>query len=438
MLSSHAANAAKESKHPNEMRILIILSALMSFASISTDLYLPALPALAAEFHAAQGLMELTLSSFLIGFSVGQLFWGPISDRYGRRLPIAIGLILFVLGSIGCALSESVWQMLVWRVVQAIGACAGPVLARAMVRDLYAREQSARMLSTLILFMGAAPLLGPILGGQILLAWSWHTIFWILASVGLLTLLMLLALPETLPASRRNNEPLLNSVRAYVALIRSPKLMSYAIAGGFFYAGAYAFIAGTPFAYIDYYQVSPQAYGLLFAVNIAGIMLANFINSRVVTKLGSQTLFRLGAAIAAGTGVLMALDAHLGWGGLVGLALPVFFYMSMNGLIVANSVASALADFPHQAGAASALIGAMHYGSGILSAAMVGWLSDGTPWTMSWIIAVSGLGCLAMAWFATRSPLQVALSTSPLKDNNKHLDFALKGTRSIIIFRESP
>lgn len=150
----------------SNLRFLVILSSLMAFASISTDMYLPALPALSVAFHTGPGRIQMTLSGFLVGFSLGQLLWGPIGDRYGRRIPIAVGVVLFVLGSAGCALSSTAAQMMGWRVVQAVGACAGPVLARAMVRDLYAREQSARMLSTLMLVTGIAPLVGPILGGQ--------------------------------------------------------------------------------------------------------------------------------------------------------------------------------------------------------------------------------------------------------------------------------
>jgi DHA1 family bicyclomycin/chloramphenicol resistance-like MFS transporter len=180
-MSDHAqAMLVGTSSRAASLRFLIILSALMAFASISTDIYLPALPALAQAFHADPGRIQLTLSGFLVGFSLGQLLWGPIGDRYGRRIPIAIGIALFVIGSAGCALSGSAWQMTAWRVLQAVGACAGPVLARAMVRDLYARERSAQMLSTLMLVMGIAPLVGPIMGGQILAFWSWQGIFWVL------------------------------------------------------------------------------------------------------------------------------------------------------------------------------------------------------------------------------------------------------------------
>lgn len=184
-------------------RVLGILIALMGFASISTDLYLPAMPAMSRALRADAGTVEWTISGYLIGFSLGQLLWGPISDRHGQRLPVAIGLVLFVIGSAGCALAGSIWAMIAWRVVQAMGACAGLVLARAMVRDLYEGDRSARMMSTLMTVMAIAPLLGPILGGQILALAGWRAIFWALVGVGLATLAVLFTLPETLPTERR-------------------------------------------------------------------------------------------------------------------------------------------------------------------------------------------------------------------------------------------
>ena len=385
-----------------ELRILIILSALMSFSSISTDMYLPALPTLVSDLHTDIGRVELTISSFLVGFSLGQLLWGPISDRIGRRLPIAAGLVLFIIGSIGCAAADTIGHMLAWRVVQAVGACAGPVLARAMARDLYARERSAQMLSILILMMAVAPLVGPLLGGQILAFWSWRAIFMTLALFGVLALISLWALPETLPPARRGTEPLRRTLANYLSLAGDPRLLIYAIAGGFYYGGCYAFIAGTPFAYVDYYQHSPKVYGLLFGVNIVGVMVLNYVNSRMVVRFGSERIFRFGSWIAAISGVALAIDAKTGYGGVAGLAVPIFCFMSVSGFIVANSVASALASFPKQAGSASSLVGAMHYGSGVLSAAMLGWFADGTPWPMGWIVGLAGIGCLITALFQTR------------------------------------
>ncbi|WP_256823397.1 MULTISPECIES: Bcr/CflA family multidrug efflux MFS transporter [unclassified Pseudomonas] len=393
-------NAGSPSDVPrttNNVRLMLNLSALMSFASISTDMYLPALPAISRALHTDSAGVELTFSAFLIGFSLGQLIWGPISDRFGRKFPILIGMVLFIIGSVGCALSTTVTEMMVWRVVQALGACVGPVLSRAMVRDLYGREQSAKMLSTLILIMGVAPIAGPLVGGQILLLWSWPAIFWALAIVGLVTLFSFGRLPESLPPKHRTREPLRHTFATYLQLIRDPRLIGYALSGGFFYGGAYAFIVGTPFAYIDFYQVSPQAYGWLFGVNIVGMMIANFINGRLLSRMSSEQLFYRGAWTLAFFGVVLSVCVLFGWGGIWGLVIPIFFYMSMNGLIVANSVAGALAFFPHRAGSASSLVGAMHYGSGIFSAALVSWLADGTPKDMALVMGGAGIGCLVAA-----------------------------------------
>lgn len=225
---------------PAGLRVLAVLSTLLGFASISTDLYLPALPAMAAALRADAGTMELTVAGYLVGFSAGQLLWGPMGDRYGRRGPVAIGLVLFAVGSAGCALSTSAFQMIGWRVVQAAGACAGVVLARAMVHDLYPRDRAAQMLSTLMTVMAVAPLLGPFLGGQILVLARWRAIFWTLVGIGLLTLAALFTLPETLPREGRNAEPLARAFARYGELIRDRTLLGYTGAVGFFYAGTFA------------------------------------------------------------------------------------------------------------------------------------------------------------------------------------------------------
>ncbi|MBB4000856.1 multidrug effflux MFS transporter [Aureimonas pseudogalii] len=385
------------------LRVLAILSALMGFASISTDLYLPAMPTMATALGSDAGTMELTISGYLIGFSLGQLLRGPLGDRYGRRLPVAIGLVLFVIGSAGCALSTDVWHMVGWRVVQAVGACAGVVLARAMVRDLYAGHRAAQMLSTLMTVMAVAPLLGPVVGSQILAVSSWQAIFWTLVGVGVATLVALYTLPETLPEERRNMEPLGRAMARYGMLLRHPRLLGYAGAGAFFYGGVYAYIAGTPFAYITYHHVSPRLYGILFAAGILGIMATNVVNARLVGRLGGLRLLRIGSAGAAVSGILLVTDATTGWGGLWGLVIPLFAFVSMNGLIVANSIAGAMAEFPDRAGTVSALVGAMQYGTGIVGSAMVGVLADGTPRPLGYVIAFAGVGGIVCAWFLVPS-----------------------------------
>lgn len=378
-------------------RTLAILSALMAFASISTDLYLPAMPGMAQALGAAHGAMEWTISGYLIGFSLGQLVWGPIGDLYGRRLPVAAGLLLFIIGSAGCALSTDVNTMIAWRMLQAAGACASVVLARAMVRDLYSGAEAACMMSTLMTVMAIAPLIGPSVGSLILRHGSWHAIFWTLVGVGIAALAALFLLPETLPAVRRNPEALTRAFSTYRHLLRNRRLLGYIGCGGCFYGGIYAYVSGTPFAYISYYHLSPQSYGLLFALGIIGIMATNQANARLLAHIESQRLMRWGSYTAAMAGLLLVLTVCLDLGGLSGLVIPLFLYVSATGFIVANAIAGALAISPSHAGALSALVGATQYGTGIIGSALVGSLANGTPLPMAGIIALCGLGCAASA-----------------------------------------
>ena len=387
----------------HDLWLLVVLGTLLGFASISTDLYLPALPRMAEALGAEQSALELTVSGYLVGFSAGQLLWGPISDRYGRRGPVAVGLVIFVLGAAGCALSTTAGQLILWRVVQALGASAGVVLARAMVRDLYSRDRAAHVLSTLMTVMAVAPLVGPTVGGQILRVADWPTIFWTLVAIGLATLLALTTIPETLPRDRRTAEPMGQALAGYGGLLGNHRLMGYAAAGGFYFVGVFAYVAGTPFAFISYHGLSPQLYGLVFAAGIVGPMVTNLVNARLVMRVGSDRMLWVGSLGAAASGLLVALVARTGLGGIGGLAGALFLFVAMNGLINANMVAGALASVPGRVGAASALVGAVQYGGGVLGSALVGAFADGTPWPLGWVVALSGLGTLASALLTLRT-----------------------------------
>ena len=358
---------------------------------------------MAEALGAEQSALELTVSGYLVGFSAGQLLWGPISDRYGRRSPVAVGLVIFVLGAAGCALSTTAGQLILWRVVQALGASAGVVLARAMVRDLYSRDRAARVLSTLMTVMAVAPLVGPTVGGQILRVADWPAIFWTLVAIGLATLLALTTIPETLPRDRRTAEPMGQALAGYGELLGNHRLMGYAAAGGFYFVGVFAYVAGTPFAFISYHGLSPQLYGLIFAAGIVGPMVTNLVNSRLVMRVGSDWMLWVGSLGAAASGLLVALVARTGLGGIGGLAGALFLFVAMNGFINANMVSGALASVLGRVGAASALVGAIQYGGGVLGSALVGAFADGTPWPLGWVVALSGLGTLASALLALRS-----------------------------------
>lgn len=379
-------------------RVLAILSTLMGFASISTDLFLPAIPTMATALRADVGTVELTISSYLIGFSLGQLVWGPISDRHGRRGPVAAGLVLFVIGSVGCALSDSAFALIGWRIVQALGASASVVLARAMVRDLYAGAHAARLMSTLIAIMAIAPLLGPLVGGEILAFAGWRAIFFTLVGIGSATLVALFTLEETLPPHRRSVEPLSRVLAEYSQLLRNRRLLAYATVAGFFFGGTFGYIAASPFAYITVHHLPPQLYGLLFGAGIVGIMVTSTLNGRLVARVGSDRLLFWGATGAGLASMVLAVTAWTGWGGLAGLAVPMFVFVATTGLIVGNAAAGALADFPTKAGIVSALFGAFQYGGGILGSALVGTFADGTAWPMGLVVGTGGLGALLCAW----------------------------------------
>ncbi|EIY2676246.1 multidrug effflux MFS transporter [Raoultella planticola] len=374
---------------------ILILSGLMAFASLSTDIYLPAMPVMAAEL---QGDAELTITGFLIGFAVAQLIWGPIGDRLGRRTPLFIGMVLFIIGSVGCALSVSIDQIIFWRVFQALGACTGPMLARAMVRDLFARTRAAQMLSTLTIVMAIAPIIGPLLGGQLISVTSWHAIFWLLAGIGLLMLLALRWLPETLPPERRQQGSPLKAFHHYGQLLRNRIFIRYTLSLTCYYVAAYAFITGSPDVYIRYFGVEPQHYGWLFAVNILGLMTMSLVNRRLVQRYALADLLKVALVVASLAMVAMAFSVKLHHGGLVGIALCVFLFFSMNGVIAATSTAAALDEAGEFAGSASAFIGALQYGSGIVSSLLLAGLHDGTPWTMTWIMGAFTLVSLLLAW----------------------------------------
>lgn len=301
---------------------MAILGALMAFTSLSTDIYLPAMPQMEKDL---QGNVELTITGFLAGFSMAQLIWGPISDRIGRKIPLYIGMVIFVIGSVGCVYSQSIEQIVFWRVIQAFGACTAPMLARAMIRDLYARTQAAQMLSTLTIVMAIAPIAGPLLGGQIIKFSTWHSIFWLLAAIGVLMFLSLFFLPETHHPERRQNSSIAVVFQHYARLLSNWQFMRYTLCVTFFYVAAYTFIVGSPYVYITYYGVDPQHYGWLFAINIVGIMGLSFLNRNLVSRFSLDHLLKCTTAIASISLIILCIVYRLHIGGIYAVITMVFF-----------------------------------------------------------------------------------------------------------------
>lgn len=386
MTESDTSNTiAMENNEKVVARLLLlgILGALMAFTSLSTDIYLPAMPAMAEELH---GDAELTITGFLVGFALAQLVWGPISDSIGRKKPLFIGMLFFAAGAAGCAMSYSIEGIVIWRIVQAFGACTGPMLARAMIRDLFTRTRAAQMLSTIMVIMAIAPIVGPLLGGQIIRISNWHGIFWLLTAVGALMSVSLLWLPETLPHEKRIPASIGSAFVNYRYLLRHKVFMRFTLCVTFYYVAAYAFIAGSPRVYISYFGVDPQHYGWLFAVNIVGVMIVSFFNRHLVCHFTLHRLLQIATAVALIAIVAMSAFVMEQSYGISIIVAMVFVFFSMNGIVAASATAAALDEVPHIAGSASALIGSLQYGSGIVSSLLLTVFSKGTPNTMAWIM----------------------------------------------------
>ena len=369
----------------NSWLFIVILSLLMATTSLSTDIYLPAMPEMAKEL---QGNAELTITGFLIGFALAQLFWGPISDKFGRKIPLYIGVVLFTIGSVGCAFASSMPELVAWRVFQAFGACVGPMLSRAMIRDLFERSKAAAMLSTLAIVMAAAPIVGPLVGGQLVVLSSWRAIFALLVLIGIIMFISVIFLPETHDESRRNKGPISKNFKNYAVLLKNWGFMKYTLCVTFFYIAAYAFIAGSPHVYIDLFGVAPEHFGYLFGLNIIGIAIMSAFNRRLVNVMKLENLLRYATWFAVAAVIITIGLMALGFTSLPLLVIGVFAFFSMNGIVTAVTNAIALDKAGNMAGAAAALLGALQYGSGIVSTLLLAVLPSGSAWPMMGIIAV--------------------------------------------------
>jgi MFS transporter, DHA1 family, multidrug resistance protein len=381
---------------PSTLRLTLILGSLAAFGPLSIDMYLPSLPTLAQDFRADTAAAQLTLSIFFVGLACGQTLYGPLADRYGRRLPLLVGCGLYAVASIACALATSIESLVVLRLVQALGGCAGMVLSRSVVRDLFEERESARMLSFLMLVMGVAPITAPLIGGQLLLLFGWRAIFWLLGGFGLLCLaLVAFGLPESLPAERRNRAGVAQALGVYGRLLADRRYLGYALAGGFVSAGMFAYISGSPFVVIELYGVSPQQYGWIFGTNALGIITASQLNRWLLARHQGDAILFVTLSVAAAASVALALVAASGAGGLAGLLVPLFFCIASVGLVGPNTTAAAMAPYGRMAGSASALLGTLQFVVGAAAGMIVGALYNGTALPMAATIAGCCLAALA-------------------------------------------
>jgi len=389
---------------PESLTLAALLTLSVGLGPLATDLYLPSLPSIGLEFGRSVADIQLTLSVYIAGFAVSQLFSGPLSDRFGRRPVMLVGFAIFLPASIVAGFAPSLEILLVARFLQAIGACAGPVIGRAVVRDIYGPARAAKVLSYMATAWALAPALGPIVGGVLETTLGWRANFWALALISL-ALLAVMGLKQ--PETNRHRDPTatrpLRILGNFAILIGHRSYIGHALMAGFGYAGIFSFISGSSFLMIEAVGLSPAAYGFAFAAVVLGYMVGTFTSGRLSHRLGSEWLLAIGTGfvcLAGATGLVLAFTVEPS---VVSLVLPMAVYLCGCGLMMPNAMAGALRYYPRMAGAASSLLGVLQMGIAALVGIAVGHLHDGTAVPMTGAIAGASLAVL-LAWLLLARP----------------------------------
>lgn len=383
---------------PRSLPVAVLLTALVAFGPISTDLYLPSLPDMTRAFGTTVSQVQLTLSVFIYGFACGMLVYGPLSDRLGRKPVLVGGVLVYVIASVACLLAQSIETLIVARFFQAVGACAGPVIGRAVVRDVYSRQEGARMLSYMASAMAIAPAVGPILGGWLHVTFGWQSNFAALMVFGLAVFTgTVFMLRET----NAHKDPFatrpMRVITTYVALLRTRVFIGHTLVVGLAFGGLFSFISGSSFVLIDVLGVPPRYFGFAFAAVVAGYMIGAFSSARLTMTLGISRVLRIGTALASLSGIAVAALALSG-AGVAGVLMPMAVYFFACALVIPNATAGAIGPFPTKAGAVSALLGFLQMGLGATAGFTVGLLHDGTTLPMTGTIAVMGTLSAVAYW----------------------------------------
>ncbi|MFV0130151.1 multidrug effflux MFS transporter [Streptomyces sp. HMX112] len=379
--------------------VTLVLGGLTALPPLSMDMYLPALPQVTRAMDAPAATVQLTLTACLAGMALGQLVVGPMSDKWGRRRPLLIGMLVYVAATAVCAFAPGVELLIAFRLLQGLAGAAGIVIARAMVRDLYDGMAMARFFSTLMLISGTAPVIAPLIGGQVLRVTDWRGVFHVLTGVGaLLTLVVWKWLDETLPPERRHGGGVGAALRTMRGLLADRVFAGYTLAGALAFAALFAYISASPFVVQEIYGASPQTFSLLFGLNSVGLVAVGQINGKLlVGRVSLDKALGVGLAVIALASVALLLMTGGAFGevGLVPVAAGLFVLMSAMGLALPNTNAQALMRTPHAAGSAAALLGTSSFLVGAVASPLVGVAGEATAVPMAVVQLVCALGAVA-------------------------------------------
>ncbi|EMJ9774393.1 MULTISPECIES: Bcr/CflA family multidrug efflux MFS transporter [Morganella] len=382
--------------------LIFILGLLSMLMPLAIDMYLPSMPTIARDFGVTEGDVQMTLNSYLIGFAAGQLVYGPMADALGRKPVILGGTLIFALASAGCAMSQDIGTFIGMRGLHGFAAAAASVVINALMRDMFTKDEFSRSMSFVVLVMTVAPLLAPIMGGMMMLWFSWHAIFWTIMIAALIAaLLVLFFIRETLPKARRQPFRLRIMLGQFVTLFRQKRVLCYMVASGFSFAGMFSFLSAGSFVYIQLYGLTELEFGYCFALNIVFLFIMTTINSRYVRRFGALNMLRTGLVVQllAGCWLVLAASADLGF---VAVMIGVACYVGNIAMITSNAMAVILDDYPHMAGTASSLAGVLRFGIGAGVGAVVASFNMTTVWPMIGAMALCILVAASLVLYARR------------------------------------
>jgi DHA1 family bicyclomycin/chloramphenicol resistance-like MFS transporter len=370
------------------LELYLLLGALTAFAPLTTDIYLPAMPVLQHDFATSASSVQLTLSTYFLGFALGQSFWGPIADRYGRRPPLFIGLTLYAVASAICTLAPTIEWVAAARFVQAIGACAGIVIARAVVADLFAAQEAARAFAMLTMVMGAAPIVAPSVGAYLLIWFGWRAIFWLLVIFGVTSMTVAwFRLPETRPAGTTGPAAIGQVLTRYYQIATDRRFLAYGPVGALAMSGMYAYLAGGAFVFEGRYGWAPDKFALLFGLNSLAIIGGAQVNRFLLRTRPALVVLRRAVMATCGTGLLLLASALAGPDRAWAIAVPLFCCIGTLGFVYPNATALTMGSFRHQAGFASALLGTIQSSLAAFTAILIGAIGGTTALPMAIVIA---------------------------------------------------